>query len=265
MMILSLLKVAIQRENELIIDLAKFSKAYPSLSYALNTYGIYENKSTLYVVTPTYKRDTQMADLVALRNTLVLVPKLVWILIEDSENRTERIGSLLRMSHLHYVHLSIPTPKLIDGKPFSRRNGRGIFQRNAALDWFRQHRDHDTDIRNGVLYFADDDNRYDVRIFDDMRTTKTVSVWPVGLCAQLKYEGPICKDNKVIKWLTVFHRRFNVDMAGLAINLAHLFQFPNLKFGAAIGYLESKFIEDLNCTIDTLETKAEDCKQVQIS
>ena len=33
----------------------------------------------------------------------------------------------------------------------------------------------------GVIYFADDDNTYSLDIFEEMRSTKTVSVWPVGI------------------------------------------------------------------------------------
>jgi hypothetical protein len=146
---------------------------HPMIAHALGTYNTYDKKSTLYIVTPTYKRNTQMADLIVMRNTLVLVPKLVWILIEDSSTKTDRISDLLRSSHLQYVHLSVATPEEINGKPVRSENGRGIFQRNAAIDWLRQSSDV---TKHGVLYFADDDNRYDVRIFEDMRTTKTVSV-----------------------------------------------------------------------------------------
>ncbi len=245
--------------NSVDIDLNKLETVFPLIAHVLKSYKTYENKSTLYIVTPTYKRNTQMADLIVMRNTLVLVPKLVWILIEDSETKSNRISELLRQSHLQYIHLTIPTPKEINGQPVLSKNGRGIFQRNAAIDWLRKHQ---SEIYNGVLYFADDDNRYDVRLFEDMRTTKTVSVWPVGLCAQLQYEGPICKNNKVIEWLTVFRRRFNVDMAGFAVNIRHLFKFPEIHFGAVPGYLETKFLEDLNCTMDSLETRAEDCKKV---
>jgi hypothetical protein len=67
---------------------------------------------------------------------------------------------------------------------------------------------------------------------------------------------------KVIDWITVFRRKFSVDMAGFAINIQHLFNFPNVEFGATPGYLESKFLQDLNCTLDNLETKAQDCQKV---
>ena len=32
----------------------------------------------------------------------------------------------------------------------------------------------------GVIYFADDDNTYSLDLFEEMRYTQTVSVWPVG-------------------------------------------------------------------------------------
>ncbi len=34
---------------------------------------------------------------------------------------------------------------------------------------------------DGVLYFADDDNSYDARVFSEVRGTKSVSMLPVGL------------------------------------------------------------------------------------
>ncbi|KAJ7336531.1 Galactosylgalactosylxylosylprotein 3-beta-glucuronosyltransferase [Desmophyllum pertusum] len=44
---------------------------------------------TIYVITPTYKRLTQKADLTRLSQMLLHVPKLHWILVEDSEKKTE--------------------------------------------------------------------------------------------------------------------------------------------------------------------------------
>jgi hypothetical protein len=147
-------------ENLIIVDFAKLRDVYPLMEDVLSSYKAYENKSTLYIVTPTYYRNTQMADLIVMRNTLVLVPKLVWIVIEDAEAKSDRIIDMLRQSRLKHVHMSIQTPKEIDGKPVLAQNGRGIFQRNAAINWFREHQNETTD---GVLYFADDDNRYDVQ------------------------------------------------------------------------------------------------------
>ena len=39
---------------------------------------------------------------------------------------------------------------------------RGVSNRNAALQWVRQNR------KSGVLYFADDDNTYDIQLFEEV-------------------------------------------------------------------------------------------------
>ena len=41
-----------------------------------------------------------------------------------------------------------------------------------------------------MVYFADDDNTYSTELFEEMRTTRKVSVWPVGLVGGLMVERP---------------------------------------------------------------------------
>ncbi len=49
-----------------------------------------------------------------------------------------------------------------------------------------------------------------------MRNTKNVSMWPVGICGGLKYEGPVCSKGRVTGWYSGWakERKFQVDMAG---------------------------------------------------
>ena len=49
----------------------------------------------LYVITPTYARSTQMADLTRLSQALQGVPNLTWILVEDSRRKTQKVEMLL--------------------------------------------------------------------------------------------------------------------------------------------------------------------------
>lgn len=56
--------------------------------------------------------------------------------------------------------------------------GRGWTHRNLALQYVRENYDQN---RNAVLYFADDDNSYDVRLFNNyIRNVTRIGVWAVG-------------------------------------------------------------------------------------
>ena len=79
-----------------------------------------------------------------------------------------------------------------------------FYYRRAALDWIRAHGETD-----GVIYFADDDNSYDVRIFEEIRRTQLVSVFPVGLILKFGVSSPIVRDNMV----TGFYDAFQVSLS----------------------------------------------------
>ena len=138
-------------------------------AYMMGFYDKYDDLPTIYLITPTNNRRTvQMADLTRMRNTLWLVPKIVWILIEDSENRTDKIARFLESSHMPYVHLNVATPIEHVVKPGEKSwiKSRGVLQRNKGIAWLRDH--HNELSGQGVVYFADDDNTYDVRLFEEV-------------------------------------------------------------------------------------------------
>ena len=64
------------------------------------------------------------------------------------------------------VHLHVKTTTFV-----SRRKGggghRGVEQRNRGLKWIRENHGL-SDTRNGVVYFGDDDNGYDVKLFEEV-------------------------------------------------------------------------------------------------
>ncbi|XP_053575927.1 galactosylgalactosylxylosylprotein 3-beta-glucuronosyltransferase 3 [Bombina bombina] len=225
-----------------------------------------EELPVIYVVTPTHARPHQRAELTRLSQTLLLVPALHWILVEDSAQRSNLVSNLLAQSGLRYTHLHALTPqpmKLKESDP-NWLKPRGVEQRNEALRWLRETRPQG---RRAVVYFADDDNTYSVRLFQEMRSTQKVSVWPVGLVGGLRYEGPLVEKGHVVGFHTAWktHRPFPIDMAGFAVSLKLLLSNPKARFdpNAERGFLESSLLGQL-VTVDELEPKADNCTKVWV-
>jgi galactosylgalactosylxylosylprotein 3-beta-glucuronosyltransferase 3 len=94
------------------------------------------------------------------------------------------------------------------------------------LEWLRQH------ASGGVVYFADDDNAYSLRLFEEMRYVKGVGVWPVGLVGGLLVERPVPDSSGRISRFNAGYkpdRPFPIDMAGFAINVDLLKQKSDAK------------------------------------
>ncbi len=73
-------------------------------------------------------------------------------------------------------------------------------------------REHAKD-RDGVVYFADDDNTYALDLFKEIRTTTRVSVFPVGLVGGVLVEKPKVLNGRVIGW----------EVRALFVRSVHLF------------------------------------------
>lgn len=125
----------------------------------------------IYAVTPTYSRPQQKAELTRLANTFRQVPSFHWIVVEDSNLRTELVSRFLARSGLSYTHLHVLTPRRY------KRTGmpRATEQRNAALGWLRLHR---SPQDPGVVFFADDDNTYSLELFEEVKKVSHVGSCP---------------------------------------------------------------------------------------
>ncbi|KAF0986620.1 hypothetical protein HZS_5057, partial [Henneguya salminicola] len=200
-------------------------------------------------ITPTYTRMTQIADLIRLGQSLEHIENFVWILIEDSENKTISVKKVLNNLCLMYLHLNILTPSNL--RKSTRKwfkPHRGVEQRNLGLNWLRNISNHD--LKKAVIYFMDDDNTYSVNLFEKIRNVEDVSVWPVGHTGGCRWSGPLCDINdNFLK----FHanwglsRKFPVDMAGFGVSLKLIIEKKNVIFRqkTRYGYLENQFIIDL--------------------
>lgn len=196
-------------------------------------------------------------------NTLLHVANLHWMVIEDSKEKTPLVSNFLQKTGLNYTHLNVETPK--DSKKSPHR---GTLQRNLALQWLRETYSVNGS-QSGVIFFGDDDNSYSLELFEEMRSTKKVSVWPVAFAGGLRYES--CKVNmqgKVVGWKVKYDpsRPFAIDMAGFAVNLHIILSKAEAHFhpyGVQSGHQESSFLEQLT-TLDELEPKAANCTKVLV-
>ncbi|XP_027708741.1 galactosylgalactosylxylosylprotein 3-beta-glucuronosyltransferase 2 [Vombatus ursinus] len=220
---------------------------------------------TIYAITPTYSRPVQKAELTRLANTFRQVAQLHWILVEDAAGRSELVSRFLARAGLPSTHLHVPTPRRY------KRPGlpRATEQRNAGLAWLRQTHQHEPQRpQPGVLFFADDDNTYSLELFQEMRTTRKVSVWPVGLVGGRRYERPLVENGKVVGWYTGWRadRPFAIDMAGFAVSLQVILSNPKAVFkrrGSQPGMQESDFLKQIT-TVEELEPKANNCTKVLV-
>ncbi|XP_043941811.1 galactosylgalactosylxylosylprotein 3-beta-glucuronosyltransferase 3 isoform X2 [Protopterus annectens] len=221
---------------------------------------------TIYAITPTYARLVQKAELIRLSHTFLHIKNFHWIVVEDSSVKTQLVADLLAESGLKYTHLNVETLKeykLKENDP-SWLKPRGVEQRNLGIQWLRQNREL---YDEGVVYFADDDNTYSFKLFDEMRNTKRVSVWPVGLVGGLRFERPLAENGKVVGFYSAWkpNRPFPMDMAGFAVNLQLLLANKDAKFDlkAERGYVESSLLQSL-VSIEELEPKADNCTKVLV-
>lgn len=142
---------------------------------------------------------------------------------------------------------------------------RGVSNRNRGLLWIRKN------ATVGVFYFADDDNTYDLEIFNQMRHTKKVSMWPVGLVTKYGLSSPIVRNGT----LTGFYdgwiggRKYPVDMAGFAVNVQFFLSRPKAIMPYDAGYEEDRFLKSLaplqNSEIELLAANCTEVKNFKYS
>ncbi|CAG7819880.1 unnamed protein product [Allacma fusca] len=214
---------------------------------------------TIYFITPTYKRPEQIPDLTRLSQTLMHVPSIMWLVIEDAEALSPQVSAILRRSGVRFIHMIAPMPKDQQKK---KVKARGVSNRNKGLEWIRENY---VDTR-GVVYFADDDNTYDLRLFDEIRSVKRIGMWPVGLITNYGVSSPVVKDGKVVGFYDgwVANRKFPVDMAGFAVSVQLILENSKGKMPFTPGYEEDRFLQNLGINLSQIEPKANNCTQIYV-
>ena len=181
-------------------------------------------------------------------HTLLHIANVVWIIAEDSETCSDFVDSFVRSANISYVHLTSPMPKKYRTKGAKPK---GVSNRRASMKWILENHKWQQD---GVLYFADDDNTYDLKLFEEIRKTKKVSMFPVGFIGKTGVSSPIVEGGKVIgfhdDWFG--YRKYPIDMAGFAVNVRFLRDRPNATMPFLAGYEESKFLQSLQIRLDDI-------------
>ena len=102
-----------------------------------------------------------------------------------------------------------------------------------------------------------------------IRKTKRVSFFPVGLIGELGVSSPIVKDGKIVGYFDAWkgNRKFPVDMAGFAVHLNTVRTAWNdgvelMPF--SVGYEEDGFLKKLGLGADEGEPLADDCSKILV-
>lgn len=121
------------------------------------------SNDTVYVMTPTYARPNQKSLLTALAQTFYFVEKFHWLVIEDSAELSPWITKLLDRFDFNFTQMACDRKAFCRTHKCQKASAKGSVPRNCGLLWIKE-----SGIQDGVLYFADDDNFYDVRLFDEV-------------------------------------------------------------------------------------------------
>lgn len=192
-----------------------------------------------------------MADLTRLAQTLMHVQNIYWIVVEDSSKQSRLVSEYLNQTGI--AHSYFTSAKRWEVKI----KGSDVRCKYEGLQWVREH------ATSGVVYFADDDNSYDIRIFEEMRWTRKLSMWPVG-CLFGNVESPVVRNGKVIQWQHPGPRMFKVDFAGFAVSVSYLQKYPKIFMCNTRGCKENSFLLSLGLKLDDIEPKAKNCTQILV-
>ncbi|VDL79062.1 unnamed protein product [Nippostrongylus brasiliensis] len=181
-----------------------------------------------------------------------MVPHVHWIVIEDANETVSHVEDILQRTQHDYTYVAVRTPL---GYP-----KRGWYQRTTALQLIRNETESVMgDHTEAVVYFGDDDNSYDTRLFTDyIRNVKKLGMWAVGIVGQSAVESPkVVKGSVVgynVKWGP--KRKFAVDMAGFAINVKVVLNTTAV-FGKScqrgFGAPEPCLLEDMGFTQEDIQ------------
>ncbi|VDM38634.1 unnamed protein product [Toxocara canis] len=168
----------------------------------------------IIVITPTRKSLTRLPDMTRLAQSLMLVRRLAWVVVESGAVIADPIERLLKRSKLPFCYFTEHSNNahLKDWRWLGRDSGlKFVIYRFAQFS------------NRAVVYFADADGAYDIRLFESyIRNVNTLGVWALGLAgAELVVAPRVTQIGIVDGWLSETHSdlEWPLDASGFAINL----------------------------------------------
>ncbi len=134
-----------------------------------------EPPPTIFAITHTRKRLTQLLDLTSLCQSLMNVENMEWIVVENTFKKTALVSDLLKSCKVNSVHLLSTKYSMLtktngtDTNIPSEKIGlqRGAKEKNTGLEWIRKWCQKPENC-SGLVYFLDDESKYDLRLFKEV-------------------------------------------------------------------------------------------------
>uniref|UniRef100_A0A8W7PYZ7 Galactosylgalactosylxylosylprotein 3-beta-glucuronosyltransferase n=1 Tax=Anopheles coluzzii TaxID=1518534 RepID=A0A8W7PYZ7_ANOCL len=100
----------------------------------------------------------------------------------------------------------------------------------------------------------------------EIRYTKKVSMFPVGLIGDYGISSPIVRNGRVEGFFDSWpaKRKWPVDMAGFAVSLEYLALSPNATMPFKAGYEEDEFLKSIGLKLEDIEPKARNCTEILV-
>eukprot|EP00730_Choanoeca_flexa_P014002 TRINITY_DN5957_c0_g1_i1.p1 TRINITY_DN5957_c0_g1~~TRINITY_DN5957_c0_g1_i1.p1 ORF type:complete len:307 (+),score=81.10 TRINITY_DN5957_c0_g1_i1:108-1028(+) len=248
---------------------APVTKARNTATFQLDRNGLPKlrkfNRSepAIFVITPTYFRKSQLVDLHRMSHSLYIASlkhNLLWIVVEDSDEKTDQVRTLLSTSSLtNHVHLAVKEHRT--GNVFKAST-----QRNLGIEYIRRLGPHP----DSKAYFGDDDNAYAIDLFDEIAKVQSVGVWPVAYSGARRVEYPKLNDQgKVVSFFAYapsFRLPYPLDMAGFAVSVKYFLRDDPVKFEelAPTSTGENRFLKATGIKMHELEPLADMCTRVLV-
>lgn len=174
----------------------------------------------LYLITPTVNSDNQLEHLSRVAQLFSSIPNTVWIIVEDADHIRDQVLDTLTKVYDSgrrqffsnnaaisnqdegiyfptFYYLSLDESQRQRSKLATKLNScRGFVGRNVGMDLVHQGIASGS-WKDGVIYFADDDNTYTYELFHELRKVSKVGLTIVGNLHGYIESAMRDKDNEV--------------------------------------------------------------------